>query len=233
MIGSQKLKNYDSSIFGRPSFAYSLLTKFAVPGSLILNIGSGNGWFESKCLREGFARIISLDITFENLKYVRKNLTPSHCINTKVENLPFKQNSFDIIFFSEVLEHVDKNFETKVITELYHSLKPDGTLILTTPNNFFLTKILDPAWYFGHRHYDVQSVISLLEINGFSVINAEIRGGISASVDDLIMYISKWLFNIEPHLLKFLTKYSKFKFYNPRSKLSKVHTIFILAKKCI
>ena len=59
-------------------------------------------------------------------------------INNK---LPFNDNSFDLIWCSEVIEHVDNPIKT--LAEFRRTLKPKGKMILTTPNSYFwIGKIL-------------------------------------------------------------------------------------------
>lgn len=47
------------------------------------------------------------------------------------ENLPFENNSFDVVYTSHVLEHV--NSESQFLSEAKRVLKPDGVLILGVP----------------------------------------------------------------------------------------------------
>ena len=47
--------------------------------------------------------------------------------------LPFNAHQFDIVILSEVLEHVID--QERCIQEIYRVIKPDGYLMLTTPNS--------------------------------------------------------------------------------------------------
>jgi ubiquinone/menaquinone biosynthesis C-methylase UbiE len=48
------------------------------------------------------------------------------------ENLPFPDESFDLVTCTEVIEHLEHYRST--LREIYRVLKPGGTLVLTTPN---------------------------------------------------------------------------------------------------
>jgi len=51
-----------------------------------------------------------------------------------LSHLPFKDSLFDLIVFSEVLEHIFSMEREKVLSELRRVAKPYGNLLLTTPN---------------------------------------------------------------------------------------------------
>ena len=229
MIGSRNLKSYDNSSFGRPSFAYRIFKEYCK--GKVINIGSGNGWFESRCKLDGIGEIFSTDIVFENLQLIKYLTIPCELINSRAEALPIKTGSIDTIFFSEVLEHVDINTEIQVLMSLNRILSNGGYLVLTTPNNFVLSNLLDPAYFFGHRHYKIDEVISLLESCNFEIVYSQIQGGVFAILDDLLMYFFKWFFRIEPHPIKIVTRLANQEFYKPDKKLRRIHTLFIVAIK--
>ena len=49
----------------------------------------------------------------------------------------FESNSFNIVFFTEILEHLTFN-PIDMWKEIYRVLRPGGTIYLTTPNYYFL-----------------------------------------------------------------------------------------------
>lgn len=49
-----------------------------------------------------------------------------------VQGLPFEDSPFDLVACTEVIEHLEHYRYT--IREMFHVLKPGGTLELTTPN---------------------------------------------------------------------------------------------------
>lgn len=58
--------------------------------------------------------------------------------NLEYENIPFDDNFFDCVLFTEVYEHLHP-FRTKtVMQEIHRCLKPGGFLIFSTPNLFAL-----------------------------------------------------------------------------------------------
>ncbi len=70
----------------------------------------------------------------ENLKYTTTDLdSPLADIKADICDLPFADNSFDIIFCNHVLEHIPD--DTKAMQELYRILKPNGWAILQIPQD--------------------------------------------------------------------------------------------------
>lgn len=69
-------------------------------------------------------------IAYSRAKYSRPNLN-YHCANLE-STLPFPDAMFDAITSFETLEHVSN--QTKMISEFYRVLKPDGILMISTPD---------------------------------------------------------------------------------------------------
>ncbi len=100
----------------------------------ILDIGCGSAWLAAHFLPQG-KQIVSSDISLTNpTKALAALPHKNHAgIVCDAFNLPFKNNSFDCIVASEVMEHVtDPSLFTY---SLLQKLKPGGMLILVTPYN--------------------------------------------------------------------------------------------------
>lgn len=68
----------------------------------------------------------------KNLDYVTTDLnSPLADVKADICNLPFDDNSFDVIFCNHVLEHIPD--DTKAMQELYRILKPGGWGIFQIP----------------------------------------------------------------------------------------------------
>jgi len=101
---------------------------------LILDVGCGNGWVAKYFLAKE-KKVVSMDISVKNpCKVLNENPGESHAaIVADAYHLPFKENSFDSIIASEIMEHV---YDPKLfIASLMKCLKPGGNLIITTPYN--------------------------------------------------------------------------------------------------
>ena len=70
----------------------------------------------------------------KNLEYTTTDLnSPLADVKADICNLPFKDNTFDVILCNHVLEHIPD--DTKAMQELYRVLKPKGMAILQIPQD--------------------------------------------------------------------------------------------------
>jgi 2-polyprenyl-3-methyl-5-hydroxy-6-metoxy-1,4-benzoquinol methylase len=105
------------------------------------------------------------------------------------EDLPFAEHTFDGVLCCEVLEHLTLD-PVRMLAGIHRVLKPDGWLILTTPNVASLANILallhgrnvytpydvdfGPTWR-HNREYTAAEVRELLEETGFKVDHLSIE----------------------------------------------------------
>lgn len=80
-----------------------------------------------QCFYKRFRKQKNIDYTTTDL------LSPLADVKADICNLPFNDNSYDIIFCNHVLEHIPD--DTKAMQELYRVLKPNGTAILQIPQD--------------------------------------------------------------------------------------------------
>jgi SAM-dependent methyltransferase len=101
------------------------------PSPLALNIGVGNGFLEDYLTKQGW-RIRSLDPSKAPMKRLRKKGLEADvgCI----EALPYKDKTFDVVFCSEVLEHLSSEQLEIGLKEVCRVLKPEGYFIGTVPD---------------------------------------------------------------------------------------------------
>ncbi|WP_456377087.1 class I SAM-dependent methyltransferase [Lutibacter sp.] len=70
----------------------------------------------------------------ENLEYITADLySPIADVKADICDLPFKENTFDIVFANHVLEHIKD--DKKAMSELYRVLKPGGMGIFQIPQD--------------------------------------------------------------------------------------------------
>jgi len=73
----------------------------------------------------------------KNLTYTTADLySPIADVKADICDLPFEDNSFDIVFCNHVLEHIEDDF--KAMSELYRVLKPKGLGVFQIPQDLNL-----------------------------------------------------------------------------------------------
>lgn len=111
------------------------------------------------------------------LRYITVDLTQPTMVRVDIINLPFRDNEFDSILCSHVLEHVPR--DEQAMRELYRVLKPSGVAVILVPIKGKQTiedpSITDPILrerYFGqfdHVRVYGRDVVQRLQQAGFSV----------------------------------------------------------------
>ncbi len=79
-----------------------------------------------------------------NLEYVTADLeSPLADYKCDVQDLPFKENEFDLVLCNHVLEHVDDDL--KAMSEILRVMKPGASAILLVPIDFSRKKTYQDA----------------------------------------------------------------------------------------
>ncbi|MDD2768535.1 MAG: class I SAM-dependent methyltransferase [Methylococcus sp.] len=100
--------------------------------------------------------------------------------NIENDQFPYPDNEFDLVIFAEIIEHL-LNDPCKVLREIQRVLKPNGTLILTTPNVTRLenvTRLISGSNLYDHysgygpygrhnREYNHHELDQLLRFEGY------------------------------------------------------------------
>ena len=125
---------------------------FVKKGGLLLDAGCSNGFllFSHITKKEG-RKAVGIDIGSGHLKSAfktAKNLEvkrDTYFLVGDLEDLPFKNNSFDTIICSEVIEHLLE--PERAFREFGRVLKSRGFLIVTTPNPLYIFKKTNPIFW--------------------------------------------------------------------------------------
>jgi len=163
-----------------------------VKGKKILNIVCYNGWFEREMVKKGAKEVIGIDTKEKFIELAQKNVPQAKFLKMSVLKLNLSKENFDLATMFDVIEHLPKNKEKDVLTEIRRVLRDGCKLIISTPNANILSNLLDPAWYFGHRHYSPSYAISLLRDSGFRIEKVENAGGFYELFSIILLYLFKW-----------------------------------------
>jgi len=101
--------------------------------SRALDIGCGSGDFTlgyARCLR--LDQVFGVDVSEETVEEARARGVVAVCVDLNKDNLPFADNTFDLVVMAEVIEHLENVEHT--MDEVARVVTPGGYLAITTPN---------------------------------------------------------------------------------------------------
>ncbi len=145
------------------------LARWIDPAADVLELGAG--WCDfSNNVRA--ARVVAMDIdkTVEAAAGPRVEVAVGDCIDLS----RFDDGCFDVVFASNLLEHLDRPAASALLAEAHRVLRPAGRLILVQPNFR-----LDPGGYFDDfTHvaiYTDRSIQDYLISQGWRIEHVEAR----------------------------------------------------------
>jgi len=151
---------------------HKIITSMLDKNDDVIDIGCGS----SKIIQD-LPDAIAYDLSMGKLRYLRQSNKLLVCGN--VMTLPFKDDVFDTVIFSNVIEHVPRC--DSILSEINRILRAGGTLIVATPDYGKLTwRIIERIYDIvklrsGYRQahiskYDLLSLTNILKENGFQIV---------------------------------------------------------------
>ena len=160
-------------------------------GSKVLDIGCGPGSFlwilaQEKPEIQG----IGVDIASSQIQYAIENVGKSfpngtvsfQMLKPGAPHLPFEDESFDAITSIEVIEHIHPHLAFNLLEEAKRVLKPNGKMVLTTPNYRslwplieFILEYVSPVKYHDQHisKFTPNSAVKFMETLGMTVTQVD------------------------------------------------------------
>jgi SAM-dependent methyltransferase len=110
----------------------AMLSSHLVPGTKVLEVGCGTGYFTRELVKTG-ADITAIDISPDLIEKARRENDATN-VRFVVENayaMSFPDGTFDTVIGSSVLHHLELD---AALREFHRVLKPGGTVHFTEPN---------------------------------------------------------------------------------------------------
>src|SRR5690606_10553473 len=152
----------------------------AIPnkGLRILDWGCGNGWFSYYLWHRGFTNVVSYGYGWDAIDPGRKYLPALQYVNgeeAQVKNpsdIPFPDNSFDLIFSVGVLEHVHETGGDQMhsMREINRILRPGGRFFCYhLPNQYTWIEFIKGLFVSGKgKHYLHTKKFTSTDINNLA-----------------------------------------------------------------
>ena len=136
--------------------------EFLVENKVVLDIGSGVG-YGSQILAAKASSVIAVDLSEEAVHYAG-NEYPGNNIHRIVgdgHDLPLASGSVDVVVDFELIEHLHRQKDH--LLELGRVLRPNGFVIISTPNRIFYTQERNQVNPFHTHEFDFQEYVSFLK----------------------------------------------------------------------
>ncbi len=101
-----------------------------------------------------------------------KSVSCDSCVNA--ENLPYESNSFGVIVFNTVLEHILS--PCKALSEMSRVMSPNGILFMSSNNLNSITRRISGCTGSEHNAFSRESIVKMLEDLNFKILNVEMKG---------------------------------------------------------
>jgi GT2 family glycosyltransferase/SAM-dependent methyltransferase len=111
-----------------------------VRGKVVLDAGSGEG-YGTHLLSRSAASAIGVDVSEEAVAHAAARYAGGALSYRQgsIDALPFPDRMFDVVVCFEVIEHVDEALQKAFLGQARRVLKPDGILVISTPNRAVYT----------------------------------------------------------------------------------------------
>ncbi len=153
----------------------------ARPSDRALDLGSGDGAFTA-ALAPKVSSVVGVDVAEAAVRRARAHHPGLEFRSVALDGpLPFGDGAFDLVWSSEVIEHVADT--ARWLSEVRRVLAPAGRVLLTTPSHGRLRLALGGIERYSeplgdHLHlYTRRSLEGLLDEFGFDQIRVRLGGG--------------------------------------------------------
>jgi len=170
---------------------------------LILDCGCGMGTYASELSNESY---VGLDVNFSSIKLAHNIHHNNMFIVGDATELPFKDQIFDYVICSEVLEHIPN--DVVVLAELARVTKVSGRLIVSVPNmgcrNVFVDwqrSLIDEEVGHYRRGYRFSDISRILARSGFRIRKNRYNCGPVTAIMECFVIILGGFFGYTPSSL--------------------------------
>lgn len=142
---------------------YLYTTRF-VKDKVVLDIACGEGYGSFLFSTSNAKKVIGVDIDEEAVRNAKNSYKNSDLefVNGDVTSIPIESNKIDVIVSFETIEHINEHQQKLFLLEIARVLKPDGILIISTPNKLTYSDLPDYKNKFHIKEFYVDEFLDFL-----------------------------------------------------------------------
>jgi ubiquinone/menaquinone biosynthesis C-methylase UbiE len=131
---------------------------------VVLDIASGEGYGSFFLSSSRARKVFGVDIDPEAVRNARETYKNENLefINGSIASIPLPSRSIDVLISFETIEHVDQAHQNMFLNEIERVLKPDGILIISTPNKLTYSDIPNYKNEFHVKEFYVYEFLEFL-----------------------------------------------------------------------
>jgi 2-polyprenyl-3-methyl-5-hydroxy-6-metoxy-1,4-benzoquinol methylase len=117
-------------------------TKKYIKNKIVADIACGEG-YGSFYMAQFASKVIGIDISEESIVHARNTYSKDNItfIQSSAEAADLPEHTVDVIVSFETIEHLTEEQQNSFLNTAKKLLKPDGVLIISTPDKFWYTDI--------------------------------------------------------------------------------------------
>ena len=149
------------------------------PGSLVLDVGCGNGIPITRALLGAGHRVVGLDSSSSMLARFKKNCPAAFAVRGTVESCPFAGAMFDAAVAWGILFHLNPGDAVRAIASVSRTLKPGAPFLFTAgdEDGFDAKEGQMNGVTFRYFSYSVDGYRRILAAHGFTLADVHADSG--------------------------------------------------------
>jgi SAM-dependent methyltransferase len=133
-----------------------------VEGHCVLDVGCGTG-YGAAVVAQWASRVLALDISLESVAFAKKNYPAWNLeyVVSDCRKISLASGTVDTVICFEVIEHLAE--QEVLLEEIKRVLRPDGVLVISTPNRVYYTEERNERNPFHVHEFDIDEFRTLLQ----------------------------------------------------------------------
>ena len=155
------------------------LAKSIPQGSLVLDIGCGNGIPITRALLGAGHRVIGLDSSSSMIQQFQRNFPGTTAVQSEIQNCTFAESTFDGAVAWGVMFHLEPADQVRAIASVSRILKPGAPFLFTSgdADGFEAKEGTMDGVVFRYYSYSPENYRRILADHGFTLIDVHADSG--------------------------------------------------------